>query len=78
MTQHTAAPYRQLRRPKSDRMVGGVASGIGRYFSIDPTLVRVLFAVVAVLTGGIALLAYPAMWFVMPEEPADAPAWPVA
>ncbi|MGW0436098.1 PspC domain-containing protein [Micromonospora sp. NPDC003197] len=69
-------PYRQLRRPVTDRMVAGVASGVGRYFNIDPTLVRVIFAVATVLTGGLALLAYPIMWFLMPEEPADAPAWP--
>ncbi|GAB2924772.1 hypothetical protein GCM10027280_09950 [Micromonospora polyrhachis] len=69
-------PYRQLRRPVTDRMVAGVASGVGRYFNVDPTLVRVIFAVATVLTGGLALLAYPIMWFVMPEEPADAPAWP--
>lgn len=35
-----------------------------------------IFAVVAVLTGGFALLAYPIMWFLMPEEPTGAPTWP--
>ncbi|MFI6758580.1 PspC domain-containing protein [Micromonospora sp. NPDC050417] len=69
-------PYRQLRRPTTDRMIAGVASGLGRYLAVDPTLVRVIFAVVVVLSGGIALLAYPVMWFLMPVEPADAPAWP--
>ncbi|MDM4720730.1 PspC domain-containing protein [Micromonospora sp. WMMA1363] len=69
-------PYKQLRRPVTDRMVAGVASGVGRYFSVDPTLVRVIFAVTGLLTGGLALLAYPIMWFLMPEEPAGAPAWP--
>ncbi|MEU8042967.1 PspC domain-containing protein [Micromonospora echinofusca] len=69
-------PYKQLRRPVTDRMVAGVASGLGRYFAVDPTLVRVVFAVVGLLTGGLALLAYPIMWFLMPEEPAGAPAWP--
>ncbi|MFI6254984.1 PspC domain-containing protein [Micromonospora zamorensis] len=78
MTSTTAphAPYKQLRRPTTDRMVAGVASGIGRYFAIDPTLVRVLFAVSGLLTGGLALFAYPIMWFLMPEEPTGAPAWP--
>jgi phage shock protein C len=75
-TAPTQAPYKQLRRPTTDRMVAGVASGLGRYFGVDPTLVRVVFAVVVVLTGGFALLAYPIMWFLMPEEPADAPPWP--
>ncbi|MCM0675673.1 PspC domain-containing protein [Micromonospora phytophila] len=70
------APYKQLRRPTTDRMVAGVASGVGRYFDVDPTLVRVVFAVTGLLTGGFALLAYPVMWFLMPEEPAGAPAWP--
>jgi phage shock protein C len=57
-------------------MIAGVASGLGRYFNLDPTLIRVIFAVAAVLTGGLALLTYPVMWFLMPEEPASAPAWP--
>ncbi|PWR11009.1 hypothetical protein DKT69_27650 [Micromonospora sicca] len=70
------APYKQLRRPTTDRMVAGVASGLGRYLAVDPTLVRVVFAVATLLTGGFAALAYPIMWFLMPEEPASAPAWP--
>ncbi|OZV82333.1 hypothetical protein CA850_08540 [Micromonospora echinospora] len=70
------APYKQLRRPTTDRMVAGVASGLGRYFEVDPTLVRVVFAVSTLFTAGVALLAYPVMWFLMPEEPPDAPAWP--
>jgi phage shock protein C len=69
-------PYKQLRRPTTDRIIAGVASGVGRYFNVDPVLVRVIFAVATVLTAGLALLAYPVMWFLMPEEPADAPAWP--
>ncbi|WP_406078306.1 PspC domain-containing protein [Micromonospora sp. NBC_00858] len=78
MTPTTAprAPYKQLRRPTTDRMVAGVASGLGRYFAVDPTLVRVIFAVTGLLTGGLALFAYPIMWFLMPEEPSGAPAWP--
>ncbi|GIJ26151.1 hypothetical protein Vqi01_13130 [Micromonospora qiuiae] len=76
MTSTSQAPYKQLRRPTTDRMVAGVASGLGRYFAVDPTLVRVIFAVATLLTGGIAALAYPIMWFLMPEEPANAPAWP--
>ncbi|MGX7676328.1 PspC domain-containing protein [Plantactinospora sp. DSM 117369] len=72
----TQPPYKQLRRPTTDRMIAGVASGLGRYFNVDPTLVRVVFAAIAVFTGGLGLLAYPVLWFLMPEEPADAPAWP--
>jgi len=67
-------PYKPLRRPVDDRMIAGVCSGLARYAGVDPTLVRVLFAVVAVLTWGAGALAYPIMWFIMPEERATT--WP--
>src|SRR4029453_2312199 len=70
MNTPTVAPYKQLRRPLDDRIVAGVCSGIGRYLAVDPVLVRVGFAVLAALTWGAALLAYPIAWFLMPEEPA--------
>jgi phage shock protein C len=61
------APYKQLRRATDDRLVAGVCSGLGRYFDIDPVLVRVAFAILAAATWGAALIAYPIMWFLMPE-----------
>jgi phage shock protein C len=64
----TVTAYKQLRRPLDDRIVAGVCSGIGRYFEVDPVLIRVAFAVLAALTWGAALLAYPLMWFLMPEQ----------
>jgi phage shock protein C len=73
----TEAPYRQLRRPLDDRVVAGVCSGVGRYFGVDPVLIRVIFALLAAVTWGAMLLAYPLAWFLMPDEPAPAgPAWP--
>ncbi|MEV8505366.1 PspC domain-containing protein [Actinoplanes sp. NPDC051475] len=76
MTDPTVAPYRQLRRPLDDRIVAGVCSGIGRYLGLDPVLIRVAFAGLTVLTWGTALIAYPVMWFLMPEEPGPAvPPW---
>ena len=72
MSEPTVTPYRQLRRPWDDRIVAGVCSGVGRYFRIDPVLVRVAFAVIAVITWGVALIAYPIMWFLIPDEPRPA------
>jgi phage shock protein C len=62
-------PYRALRRSRTDRMIGGVCAGIANYLRVDPVVVRVGFAVLAVLTWGTALLAYVLCWIVMPEEP---------
>ncbi|HYN92446.1 MAG TPA: PspC domain-containing protein [Pilimelia sp.] len=85
MTEHpyptgpTTPPYKQLRRTRDDRMVAGVCGGVGRYANVDPNAVRVLFAVIALLTAGVAALAYPIAWFLMPEEPAgQVPGWPTA
>ncbi|GIE96027.1 PspC domain-containing protein [Paractinoplanes rishiriensis] len=72
----TEAPYRRLLRPLDDRIVAGVCSGIGRYFGVDPVLIRVAFAIFAVVTWGTALIAYPVIWFLMPEEPPATPPAP--
>jgi phage shock protein PspC (stress-responsive transcriptional regulator) len=57
----------QLRRSTSDRYVAGVAGGLGRHFGIDPTILRVLFAV-GCLFGGAGLLFYAAVWLFVPED----------
>lgn len=60
-------PVRELRRSRTDRIIGGVAAGLARYFGIDPILIRVAF-VVFTLAGGSGILAYLILWLVVPEE----------
>jgi len=48
-------------------MVAGVCAGLADYFNIDPTIMRVLFVVIAFI-GGASLLAYLIMWIIVPEE----------
>src|SRR3954452_5859102 len=60
----TTAPH-LLRRSSHDRMVAGVAGGIGEYFDIDPVLVRIGF-VAATLFAGAGLFLYPIAWLVVP------------
>jgi len=50
-----------------EKMVGGVCSGLGNYFDIDPTIVRILFVVIA-FAGGASLLAYLIMLIIVPME----------
>lgn len=61
--------YKQLTRSRTNRMIAGLCAGLGNYFNIDPTIVRLLF-VLAFFTGfgGIALV-YLIMAFIIPEEP---------
>jgi phage shock protein PspC (stress-responsive transcriptional regulator) len=59
---------KKLYRSKTDKKLAGVCGGIGKYFSIDPTLIR-LGVVLFTLFGGCGLLAYIIAAFVIPEEP---------
>lgn len=61
--------YKQLYRSRENRMIGGVCAGLGEYFDIDPTLVRVLFVFGAFLgiPGALALI-YLVMLILVPQE----------
>jgi phage shock protein PspC (stress-responsive transcriptional regulator) len=60
----------RLRRSTSDRYIAGVAGGLGRHFDIDPTIVRVVLAVLTFF-GGAGLLVYGAVWLFVPEDGQD-------
>ena len=59
----------RLYRSPDDRMLAGVAGGLAENWNIDPSLVRIVWAVLVVLTGGLALLVYVVMAIVVPERP---------
>jgi phage shock protein C len=57
-----------LVRSRKGRMVAGICAGAADYFGWDVTLVRVIVAVVSVITGGTGVLAYLVAWALIPEE----------
>lgn len=57
-----------LRRPRDGRMLAGVCAGVADYFGLDVTLVRVIWAVVSIITGGAGVLAYLVAWIIIPDE----------
>jgi phage shock protein PspC (stress-responsive transcriptional regulator) len=61
---------RELRRPKDDRMVAGVAAGLAEYFGLRPAIYRIAFAALA-LVGGAGILLYVVAALVIPTEGAD-------
>ena len=68
---------RRLYRSRTDSMIGGVAAGLADYLNADPAIVRIVWAILVVVTGGAALIVYIVAWIVVPEETAvttDAPA----
>jgi phage shock protein C len=60
-------PDRLLRRPKDDRVLFGVAAGLGRYLGIDPAVVRVAFVLLTIF-GGSGVLLYLLGLVAIPEQ----------
>lgn len=58
---------KKLVRVQDGRMIGGVCAGIGRYFGVDSTLIRLAWVALALLLGT-GVLAYVICWIVIPEE----------
>lgn len=55
-------------RSRSDSVIAGVSGGLGDYFSIDPVIFRILFAVLT-LVNGIGLIIYLLLWIFVSKEP---------
>ncbi|HEY8921071.1 MAG TPA: PspC domain-containing protein [Candidatus Limnocylindria bacterium] len=61
----------RLERSRTDRVIGGVAAGIGHHLGIEPIVVRISFVVLS-LAFGFGLVVYLLAWLLAPLEPADA------
>ena len=57
-----------LYRSRDDRVLGGVFTGIGRRFGIDPWPARLLLILLLMIVPGSQLLVYPVLWVLMPKE----------
>ena len=64
--QGTAAAPKRLYQISDGALISGVCKGIAVYLDVDVTLVRLLFVLAGVLTGGLAVLVYVVMMFVVP------------
>ncbi len=60
---------KRLYLSNSDKKIGGVCGGIGEYYDKDPTLIRILFILVILFSFGFGILAYLAMWLIIPKKP---------
>src|SRR2546428_5969384 len=63
---------RRLYRSSKERVISGVAGGVAEYFDVDPSIVGVAWALLALITGGVFLILYGVMWLVVPEAPGTA------
>jgi phage shock protein C len=58
---------RKLYRSRTDKMIGGVCGGLAEVLDLDPTAVRMVFVLLALL-GGHGILLYLILWIIMPRQ----------
>ena len=60
-------PVKKLFRSRSNRVIGGVCGGLAQYLNIDPTVLRVITALLTFVMG-MSLWVYLLAWIIIPEE----------
>ena len=66
-----AFSQRRLMRSSTDVKIAGVCGGLAKYLDVDPTIVRLFWAILAVVPGGIVggIVAYVVAWLIVPKAP---------
>ena len=59
----------RLTRPEEGKRIAGVCAGVARFWGLDVTLVRILWAIVSIWPPGVGVLAYIVCWIIMPRDP---------
>lgn len=59
---------KKLLRSTKNKMVAGVCGGIGEYFNIDPTVIRLLWVIFTLISMGAGIIAYIIAWIIIPES----------
>lgn len=61
---------KRLYKSRSERMLFGVSGGMAEHFDVDPTLVRIAWVIIALISVGVGFLAYLALAIIVPDSPA--------
>lgn len=67
MNESSSRGPKRLHRIREGRVVAGVCVGLAVYFGVDPTLVRLVFALLTAF-GALGILLYLCAWVIIPEE----------
>lgn len=62
---------KELFRPRQGRILGGVCAGLGIHLDTDPTVIRLIWAVLSLLSLGTGVVVYIIAWILIPEEPGE-------
>lgn len=64
---------KKLYRSRNDARLAGVLGGLGEYFEVDPTLIRLAFVVLAIASFGAAIIGYLLAILLIPKTPLSGP-----
>lgn len=59
---------KKLTRSRSDRMIAGVCGGLADYLGWDPSMVRILYALISIFTAFSGVIFYIILWIIIPEN----------
>jgi len=65
---YTTRKRNRLYRDSSDKILGGVCSGLANYMNVDPAIIRILFAIITFGGFGFGFIAYLLLWIVLPSR----------
>ena len=60
---------KRLYKDRFDKKFSGVCGGIAQYVKIDSSIIRLLFVIFSVLSGGLLVIAYVLLWWLLPLGP---------
>ncbi|MDD4590846.1 MAG: PspC domain-containing protein [Parabacteroides sp.] len=53
----------------NSKMIGGICAGIAEYLEVDPTIVRIVYAILTVFTLFSGIIIYIILWIIVPKQP---------
>lgn len=56
------------RGSEKESMIGGVCAGLANYFEVDPTLMRVIWVILTLISFGVGFIGYLLLWIIMPRK----------
>jgi phage shock protein PspC (stress-responsive transcriptional regulator) len=62
---------KRLYRSRKEKILGGICGGIAEHIDVDPSLIRLVWIVVSLISLGTGLIVYLAAWIIIPESPEE-------
>jgi len=62
---------KRLYRSRTDQILGGICGGLGEHIDVDPSIIRLVWVIVTLLSLGTGIIVYLAAWIIIPQSPEE-------